>query len=81
MCVHHCSVYNGLVGFASPLVTDRDSECASPVSAAQTSFAAGKDLKEYTLPHPTLSLCVFQRCLKTLRLTTAAICSSIQGQT
>ncbi|XP_069381042.1 serine/threonine-protein kinase SMG1 isoform X1 [Paralichthys olivaceus] len=34
------SVYNGLVGFASPLVTDRDSECASPVSAAQTSFAA-----------------------------------------
>uniref|UniRef100_A0A671VFB0 non-specific serine/threonine protein kinase n=1 Tax=Sparus aurata TaxID=8175 RepID=A0A671VFB0_SPAAU len=34
------SVYNGLVGFASPLVTDRDSECTSPVSAAQTSFAA-----------------------------------------
>ncbi|XP_068605668.1 serine/threonine-protein kinase SMG1 [Brachionichthys hirsutus] len=34
------SVYNGLVGFASPLVTDRDGECASPVSAAQTSFAA-----------------------------------------
>ncbi|XP_020505278.1 serine/threonine-protein kinase SMG1 [Labrus bergylta] len=34
------SVYNGLVGFASPLVTDRDNECASPVSAAQTSFAA-----------------------------------------
>uniref|UniRef100_UPI0037E707FB serine/threonine-protein kinase SMG1 n=1 Tax=Semicossyphus pulcher TaxID=241346 RepID=UPI0037E707FB len=34
------SVYNGLVGFASPLLTDRDSECASPVSAAQTSFAA-----------------------------------------
>ncbi|XP_041828579.1 serine/threonine-protein kinase SMG1 isoform X2 [Melanotaenia boesemani] len=34
------SVYNGLVGFASPLVTDRDSECASPVSSAQTSFAA-----------------------------------------
>ncbi|KAG8006642.1 Serine/threonine-protein kinase SMG1, partial [Nibea albiflora] len=34
------SVYNGLVSFASPLVTDRDSECASPVSAAQTSFAA-----------------------------------------
>lgn len=34
------SVYNGLVGFASPLVTDRDSECVSPVSAAQTSFAA-----------------------------------------
>ncbi|XP_069566221.1 serine/threonine-protein kinase SMG1 isoform X2 [Brachyistius frenatus] len=33
------SVYNGLVGFASPLVTDRDGECASPVSAAQTSFA------------------------------------------
>ncbi|XP_035470486.2 serine/threonine-protein kinase SMG1 isoform X2 [Scophthalmus maximus] len=39
----HCqsqSVYNGLVGFASPLVTDRDGECASPVLAAQTSFAA-----------------------------------------
>ncbi|KAM8824507.1 serine/threonine-protein kinase SMG1 isoform 2-T2 [Synchiropus picturatus] len=34
------SVYNGLVGFASPLVTDRDGECSSPVSAAQTSFAA-----------------------------------------
>ncbi|XP_058508783.1 serine/threonine-protein kinase SMG1 [Solea solea] len=34
------SVYNGLVGFASPLVTDREIECASPVSAAQTSFAA-----------------------------------------
>ncbi|XP_074552097.1 serine/threonine-protein kinase SMG1 isoform X2 [Halichoeres trimaculatus] len=34
------SVYNGLVGFASPLVTDRESECASPVSATQTSFAA-----------------------------------------
>uniref|UniRef100_A0A3Q3Q4X1 non-specific serine/threonine protein kinase n=1 Tax=Monopterus albus TaxID=43700 RepID=A0A3Q3Q4X1_MONAL len=34
------SVYNGLVGFASPLVTDRDNECASPVSAAQSSFAA-----------------------------------------
>lgn len=45
------SVYNGLVSFASPLVTDRDrdrdrdSECASPVSAAQTSFAAGKTLQ------------------------------------
>ncbi|XP_068192330.1 serine/threonine-protein kinase SMG1 isoform X2 [Antennarius striatus] len=34
------SVYNGLVGFASPLVTDRDGECSSPVSVAQTSFAA-----------------------------------------
>ncbi|CAJ1075376.1 LOW QUALITY PROTEIN: serine/threonine-protein kinase SMG1 [Xyrichtys novacula] len=34
------SVYNGLVSFASPLVTDRESECASPVSATQTSFAA-----------------------------------------
>lgn len=33
-------MYNGLVGFASPLVTDRDTECASPVST-QTSFAAG----------------------------------------
>lgn len=46
LCVHHYSVYNGLVGFASPLVTDRDSECASPVSAAQTSFAAGTDLQD-----------------------------------
>ncbi|XP_028310240.1 serine/threonine-protein kinase SMG1 isoform X2 [Gouania willdenowi] len=34
------SVYNGLVGFASPLVTDRDSECVSPLCAAQSSFAA-----------------------------------------
>lgn len=34
------SIYNGLVGFASPLVTDR-SDCASPTSTAQTSFAAG----------------------------------------
>ncbi|KAM6905670.1 serine/threonine-protein kinase SMG1 [Xenentodon cancila] len=34
------SVYNGLVGFASPLVTDRNNECASPVPSAQTSFAA-----------------------------------------
>ncbi|XP_063077660.1 serine/threonine-protein kinase SMG1 isoform X2 [Engraulis encrasicolus] len=33
------SIYNGLVGFASPLVTDR-SDCASPTSNAQTSFAA-----------------------------------------
>ncbi|XP_029016036.1 serine/threonine-protein kinase SMG1 [Betta splendens] len=32
------SVYNGLVSFASPLVTDSD--CASPVPAAQTTFAA-----------------------------------------
>ncbi|XP_047215191.1 serine/threonine-protein kinase SMG1-like [Girardinichthys multiradiatus] len=34
------SVYNGLVGFASPLVTVREAECSSPVSSAQTSFAA-----------------------------------------
>ncbi|XP_047656550.1 serine/threonine-protein kinase SMG1 isoform X1 [Tachysurus fulvidraco] len=34
------SVYNGLVGFASPLVTDRGSDCASPSSTVQTSFAA-----------------------------------------
>uniref|UniRef100_H2MY57 FATC domain-containing protein n=1 Tax=Oryzias latipes TaxID=8090 RepID=H2MY57_ORYLA len=34
------SVYNCLVGFASPLVTERDHECSSPVSAVQTSFAA-----------------------------------------
>lgn len=39
--VYSTSVYNGLVGFASPLVTDRDAECSSPVSAAQSSFAAG----------------------------------------
>lgn len=39
--VYSNSVYNGLVGFASPLVTDRDTECSSPVSAAQSSFAAG----------------------------------------
>lgn len=39
--VYSNSVYNGLVGFASPLVTDRDAECSSPVSAAQSSFAAG----------------------------------------
>ncbi|KAM9392172.1 serine/threonine-protein kinase SMG1 [Pholidichthys leucotaenia] len=34
------SVYNGLVGFASPLVTDRDNECPSPVSGAGTSFVS-----------------------------------------
>ncbi|KAK1877563.1 Serine/threonine-protein kinase SMG1 [Dissostichus eleginoides] len=34
------SVYNGLVSFASPLVTDREGDCSSPVSATQTSFAA-----------------------------------------
>ncbi|XP_069036868.1 serine/threonine-protein kinase SMG1 isoform X1 [Lepisosteus oculatus] len=35
------SVYNGLVGFASPLVTERASDCASPTSSSmQTSFAA-----------------------------------------
>ncbi|KAJ3601732.1 hypothetical protein NHX12_032699 [Muraenolepis orangiensis] len=34
------SVYNGLVGFASPLVMQRESECVSPTSTAQTSFAA-----------------------------------------
>ncbi|KAF4093226.1 hypothetical protein AMELA_G00029800 [Ameiurus melas] len=34
------SVYNGLVGFASPLVTDRGSDCTSPTSTMQTSFAA-----------------------------------------
>lgn len=33
------SMYNGLVGFASPLVTDRDTGCTSPVSAAHTTFA------------------------------------------
>ncbi|XP_030237319.1 serine/threonine-protein kinase SMG1 isoform X2 [Gadus morhua] len=34
------SVYNGLVGFASPLVTQRESDCVSPTSSAQSSFAA-----------------------------------------
>ncbi|XP_036378986.1 serine/threonine-protein kinase SMG1 [Megalops cyprinoides] len=34
------SVYNGLVGFASPLVTERASDCASPTLSTQTSFAA-----------------------------------------
>lgn len=33
------SVYNGLVGFASPLVTDRDTACSSPVNATHASFA------------------------------------------
>ncbi|XP_030645489.1 serine/threonine-protein kinase SMG1 isoform X2 [Chanos chanos] len=34
------SIYNGLVSFASPLVTERGSDCVSPTSTAQTSFAA-----------------------------------------
>ncbi|XP_023677609.2 serine/threonine-protein kinase SMG1 isoform X1 [Paramormyrops kingsleyae] len=34
------SIYNGLVSFASPLVTERASDCASPISTVQTSFAA-----------------------------------------
>ncbi|XP_018612751.2 serine/threonine-protein kinase SMG1 isoform X2 [Scleropages formosus] len=34
------SIYNGLVSFASPLVTERASDCASPTSTTQTSFAA-----------------------------------------
>ncbi|XP_035261317.1 serine/threonine-protein kinase SMG1 [Anguilla anguilla] len=34
------SVYNGLVSFASPLVTERASDCASPPLSTQTSFAA-----------------------------------------
>uniref|UniRef100_A0A672JXE5 non-specific serine/threonine protein kinase n=1 Tax=Sinocyclocheilus grahami TaxID=75366 RepID=A0A672JXE5_SINGR len=34
------SIYNGLVSFASPLVTERGSDCASPTSTVQTSFAA-----------------------------------------
>lgn len=34
------SVYNRLVGFASPLVTERGGDCSSPTSTAQTSFAA-----------------------------------------
>ena len=38
------SVYNNLVSFASPLVTDATNECSSPTSSAtyQPSFAAGK---------------------------------------
>lgn len=37
------SVYNNLVSFASPLVTDTSNECSSPTSAAtyQPTFAAG----------------------------------------
>ncbi|XP_028978964.2 serine/threonine-protein kinase SMG1 isoform X1 [Esox lucius] len=34
------NVYNGLVSFASPLVTERGGDCSSPTSAGQTSFAA-----------------------------------------
>ncbi|TRY87779.1 hypothetical protein DNTS_015691 [Danionella cerebrum] len=34
------SIYNGLVGFASPLVTERGSDCVSPAATAQASFAA-----------------------------------------
>ncbi|XP_035389717.1 serine/threonine-protein kinase SMG1 [Electrophorus electricus] len=34
------SIYNGLVAFASPLVTERGSDGASPTSTVQTSFAA-----------------------------------------
>lgn len=46
-----CSrVYNGLVDFASPLVTDRESESTSPVSAIQTSFAAGINAPKLTFP-------------------------------
>lgn len=41
------SVYNNLVGFASPLVTDTANECSSPTSAAtyQPTFAAGNTCK------------------------------------
>lgn len=41
------SVYNNLVGFASPLVTDTSNECSSPTSAAtyQPTFAAGNTRK------------------------------------
>ncbi|XP_028842210.1 serine/threonine-protein kinase SMG1 isoform X2 [Denticeps clupeoides] len=34
------SIYNGLVSFASPLVTDCASDCPSPPCMAQTTFAA-----------------------------------------
>lgn len=43
-------VYNGLVDFASPLVTDRESESTSPVSAIQTSFAAGINVPRFMFP-------------------------------
>uniref|UniRef100_S4RYT5 SMG1 nonsense mediated mRNA decay associated PI3K related kinase n=1 Tax=Petromyzon marinus TaxID=7757 RepID=S4RYT5_PETMA len=33
LCALHCRVYHGLVSFASPLVTDRATECASPTPA------------------------------------------------
>lgn len=71
VCVsaHHYSVYNGLVGFASPLVTDRDSECASPVSATQTSFAAGTDLLLIYIIFPYLCLYSLKVVAETMQLT------------
>lgn len=49
VCFFFLSIYNGLVGFASPLVTERGSDCASPTSTVQTSFAAGKFVLGFVL--------------------------------
>lgn len=48
------SVYNNLVGFASPLVTDTANECSSPTSAAtyQPTFAAGNTCKSTNMKPP-----------------------------
>lgn len=48
------SVYNNLVGFASPLVTDTANECSSPTSAAtyQPTFAAGNTCKSANMKPP-----------------------------
>lgn len=48
------SVYNNLVGFASPLVTDTANECSSPTSAAtyQPTFAAGNTYKSTNMKPP-----------------------------
>lgn len=58
VCVS-CSVYNGLVGFASPLVTDKGSDCASPTSVVQTSFAAGTRLYCVSVMLKHLEICHF----------------------
>lgn len=51
------SVYNNLVSFASPLVTDTSNECSSPTSAAtyQPTFAAGNVEKVEILNNKNLN--------------------------
>lgn len=51
------SVYNNLVSFASPLVTDTSNECSSPTSAAtyQPTFAAGNIEKVEILNNKNLN--------------------------